>query len=43
MIYGTITPGGQVIPVQYRSGEKTLESSFTITVNPSAPGYGTEE
>lgn len=43
MIYGEITPGGQVIPVQYMSGEKTLESSFTITVNPSAPGYGTEE
>lgn len=43
MIYGTLTPGGQVIPVQYMSGEKTLESSFTITVNPSAPGYGTEE
>ena len=43
MIYGTITAGGQVIPVQYMSGEKTLESSFTITVNPGAPGYGTEE
>lgn len=43
MIYGTITPGGQIIPVQYMSGEKTLESSFTITVNPSAPGYGTDE
>ncbi|MBR2798940.1 MAG: hypothetical protein IKE17_14535 [Clostridia bacterium] len=43
MIYGTITPGGQVIPVQYTGGEKTLESSFTITVNPTTPGYGTEE
>ena len=43
MIYGDITPGGQVIPVQYMSGEKTLESSFTITVTPSAPGYGGDE
>ena len=37
MIYGTIIPGGQVIPVQYMSGEKTLESSFTITVGQAAP------
>lgn len=43
MIYGDITPGGQTIPVQYMSGEKTLESSFTITVNQSTPGYGTDE
>ena len=43
MIYGTITPGGQVIPVQYMSGEKMLESSFTITVNPTTTGYGTDE
>lgn len=34
-IYGDITSGYQVIPVQYMSGEKTLGSSFTITVNPS--------
>lgn len=43
IIYGTITPGGQVIPVQYMIGIDTLESSFSITVNPSTPNMDGEE
>ena len=45
MIYGYIAPGGQDIPVQWNrpSDNKTLETTFRITVNPSAPGYGSEE
>lgn len=43
MMYGTITPGGQVIPVQYvLSSGKTLESSFNITVYPH-PMSGAED
>lgn len=45
MIYGYIDPAGQRIPVQWNRpiDNKTLETSFKITVNPSAPGYGSEE